>query len=271
MKPRLLPHPLFLALALLPFLPATAEEKGATALPATSGEKPLHKFLSVEDKTNLSYAYQWLDIMQEATARDVERNAPRPTIISRTMAIWATAVFDAWAAYDEKAVGSRLGGSLRRPKAEHTLENKKKAISYASYHALLYSYPPDKAYLDGEMKRMGYDSAIISKDPATPEGIGYLAAQALIEYRRHDGANQHGDETGCNGQPYSDYTFYVPFNPPDKILDPDRWQPITFTLADGKHVTPGFLTPHWYRVKPFAMETAAQFRPPFHAVDVGDA
>jgi hypothetical protein len=192
----------------------------------------------------------------------VERNAPRPTIISRSMAIWATAIYDAWAAYDEKAVGSRLGGSLRRPKAEHTLENKKKAISYASYHALLYNYPPDKAYLDAEMKRMGYDPAVTSKDAATPEGVGYIAAQALIEYRRHDGANQHGDEAGCNGKPYSDYTFYQPVNPPDKILDPDRWQPIEFTLADGKHVTPGFLTPHWYRVKPFVMESAAQFRPP---------
>ncbi|HWB05070.1 MAG TPA: vanadium-dependent haloperoxidase [Verrucomicrobiales bacterium] len=250
------------ALCALPFYTAAAQDKGGSvALPAVP-EKPLHKFLSVEDKSKLSYAYQWLDIMQEATARDVERNAPWPTIISRSMAIWATAVYDAWAAYDEKAVGSRLGGSLRRPKAEHTLENKKKAISYASYHALLYSYPPDKGFIESEMKRMGYDPAIVSKDPATPEGIGYLAAQALIDYRRHDGANQHGDEAGCNGQPYSDYTFYRPVNSADKITDPDRWQPITFTLANGKKVTPGYLTPHWYRVKPFVMESASQFRPP---------
>ncbi|HEX2750839.1 MAG TPA: vanadium-dependent haloperoxidase [Verrucomicrobiales bacterium] len=262
MKPQRLRRLLLAALCVPPSLALAGAETGAPAQPAIPGEKPLHKFLSVEDKSKLSYAYQWLDIMQETTARDVERNAPRPTIISRSMAIWATAVYDAWAAYDEKAVGSRLGGSLRRPKAEHTLENKKKAISYASYHSLLYSYPPDKDFLDAEMKRMGYDPAVISKDPATPEGIGFLAATALIEYRRHDGANQHGDETGCDGQPYSDYTFYRPVNPPDKILDPDRWQPIEFTLANGKHVTPGFLTPHWYRVKPFVMETAAQFRPP---------
>lgn len=44
--------------------------------------------------------------------------------------------------------------------------------------------------------------------------------------------------------------------------DPDRWQPLPF--ADGKGGTfyPGFLTPHWYRVKPFALDRSDQFRPP---------
>ena len=248
-----------LSFSLLLTLPLTAP--AAPAAP-DKADKPVHKFLSVEDKSSLSAAYQWLDIAQEATAREVDRSAPRPTIISRTLAVWATAMYDAWAAYDEKATGSRLGDKLRRPRAEHTLANKQRAIAYASYHSLLYVYPADKAYLDGEMKRMGCDPAVISEDPAKPEGVGYLAAKAVVDYRRHDGANQHGDEAGSNGVPYSDYTFYQPVNPPDKILDPDRWQPITFTLADGKKVTPGFLTPHWYRVKPFVMETAAQFRPP---------
>jgi hypothetical protein len=32
-------------------------------------------------------------------------------------------------------------------------------------------------------------------------------------------------------------------------------------MADGSKVTPGFLTPHWYRVKPFLLENSAQFRP----------
>lgn len=208
-----------------------------------------------------SLAYRWLDIAQETTAREVDRNSPRPTIISRTLAIWATAMYDAWAAYDAKAVGSRLGGDLRRPKRERTLANKGKAISYASYHALLYVYPEDKAYLDEQMRLVGFDPDIISKDPRKPEGVGYLAAQAVIDHRRHDGANQHGDEAGSDGTPYSDYTYYQPVNPPDKIIDPDRWQPITFTLTNGVKVTPGFLTPHWYRVKTFALTNAAQFRP----------
>ncbi len=206
-------------------------------------------------------AYRWLDIAQEVTAREVERNSPRPTIVSRTLAIWATAIYDAWAAYDEQAVGSRLGGQLRRPKREHTRANKEQAISYASYHALLYAYPEDKAFIDAQMKKLGFKPGLRSTNPKTPEGVGCLAAQALIDYRRHDGANQHGDETGGTATAYSDYTYYQPVNPPDRIIDPDRWQPITFTMPDGRKETPGFLTPHWYRVKPFLLENCAQFRP----------
>jgi hypothetical protein len=230
--------------------------------PAIAQEKPLHRFLPIEDKSNVSLAYVWLDIAQEVTAREVDMNGARPTVGSRTLAIWATAMFDAWAAYDEKAVGSRFGGKLRRPKSEHTLENKKTAISYASYRSLLFGYPEAKDYLAAEMKKLGYDPANLSIDPAKPEGVGNLAAQAIIDYRRNDGANQFGNETGGNGKPYADYTYYVPVNSVDKIVDPDRWQPITFTLSGGRKVTPNFLTPHWYRVKPFVLETSSQFRPP---------
>ena len=229
---------------------------------APAQEKQLHHFLPIEDKSNVSLAYIWVDIAQEATAREVDAHGARPTILSRTLAIWATAMYDAWAAYDEKAVGSRLGGKLRRPKSEHTLENKKKAISYASYKSLLFAYPESKDYLAAELKKLGYDPGDESMDPTKPAGVGNIAAQAVIDYRRNDGANQFGNEAGGDGTPYGDYTYYVPVNPVDRIIDPDRWQPITFTLPNGKQITPGFLTPHWYRVKPFALESSTQFRPP---------
>jgi hypothetical protein len=224
-------------------------------------DKPIHQFLGAEVPANASLAYRWLNIAQEATARDVDRFGARPTINARTLAIWATAMYDAWAAYDDKAVGSRLGGRLRQAPAERTLENRHKAISHASYQALVFVYPESQEWLAEQMTQLGYDPQVVSDDSTTPEGVGTLAAQAVIEYRRHDGANQFGDETGGDGTPYSDYTYYQPVNPPDRIIDPDRWQPITFTRPDGTKFTPGFLTPHWYRVKPFALESPCQFRP----------
>lgn len=236
-----------------------APERPGTDESATG--KPLHKFLPIQDKSQVSLAYQWLDIAEEATARNVDQFQARPTVISRTLAVWATAMFDAWAAYDEQAVGSRLGGQLRRPAAEWTQKNKEIAISYASFESLKFVYPESVEWLAGEMRRLGYDPTVVSTDPTKPEGVGNLAAQAVIDYRRHDGSNQFGEEIGSNGKPYTDYTYYQPVNPPDRIIDPDRWQPITFTLTDGKQVTPGFLTPHWYRVKTFALERSDQFRP----------
>ena len=214
-----------------------------------------------------SAAYRWMHIMQEASGRSVDRIGARPTIISREMHIAMTAMYDAWAAYDEKAVGTRFGGKLRRPAAERTVENKSKAVAYAVYRSLLYVYPEDAAWIADQMRADGHDPGDASTDVATPQGIGNAAAAAVISYRRGDGANQHGDEAGSNGKPYSDYTYYEPRNPIDKIVDPDRWQQIPFDDGKGGTIYPNFLTAHWYRVKPFALERSDQFRPgPFPKV-----
>jgi len=210
----------------------------------------------------VSAAYRWLDVALEATAREVDRHGARPTIISRTLAVALTAMYDAWAAYDGKAVGTRLGDALRRPVAERTEANKEKAIAYATYRALVDVYPEDRAWLDEQLRAFGYDPADNSTDRRTPQGIGNVAAAAVCAYRHHDGANQLGDEVGSNGVPYSDYTFYAPVNTAEKVNDPNRWQPIPFVNPKGGTVTPGFLTPHWYRVKPFALDRSDQFRPP---------
>jgi hypothetical protein len=209
-----------------------------------------------------SAAYEWLDISLEATAREVDRHGARPTIISRTLAIALTAMYDASAAYDEKAVGTRLGASLRRPVAERTAANKEKAIAYATFRALVDVYPEDKSWIDTQMRAKGFDPDDASVDPATPQGVGNTAAKAVCAYRHHDGANQFGDEVGSNGVPYSDYTYYEPVNTAEKINDPNRWQPIPFVNPKGGTIAPGFLTPHWYRVKPFALDRSDQFRPP---------
>jgi hypothetical protein len=210
-----------------------------------------------------SIAYAWVNILLEATARDIARvHAPRPTIISRQMAVPLTAMYDAWAAYDATAVGTRLGARLRRPPAERTTANKAKAISHAAYHGLLGIFRDDKPWLDQQMQNLGYDPSDDSTDVATPQGVGAVAAAAVLAFRRHDGADQLGDELGSDGTPYSDYTFYRPRNPIDRIEDPDRWQQIPFDDGKGGVIRPNFLTPHWYRVKPFALDRGDQLRPP---------
>ena len=228
-------------------------------MPVSAQEIPKEK--QTAEKHEPSAAYQWLEIMLEAAARDVERIGAQPTILSRQMAIPVTAMFDAWAAYDDKAVGSLYGGKLRRPIEERTRENKETAIAYAMYRTCIDQYPAFADYLAAEMKKMGYDPHDTNENLKSPIGIGNYVARKLLEYRYRDGANQLGDEQGSNGQPYSDYTMYRPVNPTDRIVDPDRWQLIPFDDGNGGKIVMDFLTPHWYRVKPFALKSADQFRP----------
>jgi PAP2 superfamily len=206
--------------------------------------------------------YRWVELLLEASGRDAVRHAPRPTVLSRTDAIVLTAMYDAWAAYDDKAVGTRLGGKLRRPKGERTLANKEKAIAFAGYRALLFVYAEDGEWIRQQFQALGYNPDDVSVDVTKPEGVGKVAAKAVIDYRRHDGSNQLGDEPGSNGTPYSDYTGYQPVNTSKSMVNPNRWLPIPFSDGKGGTVTPGYLSAQWGNVKPFALERADQFRPP---------
>ena len=93
---------------------------------------------------------------------------------------------------------------------EHTDENKAKAISFAAYHCLRNLYPDGSlpppleqpsVRLNAMLVSQGYsldetcgtDDKCRGADPATPAGMGNLAAQAVIDARRHDGSNQYGD------------------------------------------------------------------------------
>ena len=234
-------------------------DTGQAFVPVPAGTL-VHRAPGPDFKPNAAYA--WLETLLDASGRDAIRNKPRPTVLARTDAIILTAMYDAWAAYDDKAVGTRLGGKLRRPKAERTLANKEKAIAYAAYRTLLFVYPEDGDWIRAQMQARGFDPDDATTDAKTAAGIGNVAAAAVIEYRRNDGANQLGDAPGANGKPYADYTGYAPVNTPDNIVDPLRWMPITFADGKGGAVTPGFLTPHWGKVKPVALERADQFRPP---------
>lgn len=240
------------------FLESTALFATASLVRAESSSKADGK------KVEVSFTTAWLDVILDINADDVDRVGARPPILARQMAIPLTAMYDAWAAYDAKAKGAHTGDSLRRPVAEHTEENKRIAISYAAYRTMADLFPDDLAKLNAHMAKVGHDPANQSTDKATPQGIGNLAAAAIIAARHQDGANQLGNEVGSNGKPYSDYTFYQPVNPADKIYDPDRWQPIAFVNPKdpkGPKITPGFLAPHWYRVTPFALKSSSQFRP----------
>ncbi len=206
-------------------------------------------------------AYKWGKMALDATASDTERFKPRPTITSRYLGLIFVSIFDAWSRYDATAIPVYLNDVSRRPLAEQTLKNKEIAISYAAFGAMKEYYYSDTKMFRELMMKLGLDPDNTSLDPNTPEGIGNLAAQAVIKARKNDGSNQYGEVEGSNGVPYFDYTHYKPVNSADKNVDINRWQPKYFSDGKGGKYAPGCLTPFWQKVTPIALKSADQFRP----------
>lgn len=201
---------------------------------------------------------QW----DNAALQEIRYFHPGAAINARAMAVTHTCMYDAWTAYDSKALPTEAHENFKRPAAERTLANKSKAISYAAYDCLSDLYPRDIAKFNVVMASLGLDAGDKSMDPATPSGIGHLAAHAVLKMRDHDGSNELGD---LHPGAYTDYTGYVPVNSPDHLVNPDLWQPLRTPVPDhviyGKFIVQTFETPQWGRVKPFAMTSGSEFRP----------
>ena len=203
-------------------------------------------------------------------------------MVARALSIVHTCMYDAWVVYDRAAAGTQLGRSLKRPPAERTPANKERAISFAAYRAAVDLFPGDKAKVfDPLMAALGYDPADVSTDPTTPTEIGKRCAQAVLDFRHHDGANQLGDVPGgATGVAYSDYTGFAPRNAPmdlrfpfdsTTVHDPNAWQPLRYVDASGAVVTPGFVAPHWNRVAAFALPSDDALRSPTGPATFGSA
>ena len=200
-----------------------------------------------------SVVVRWNQVLLQAV-RDTRMPPPQA---ARALAIVHTAMYDAWAAYDAKAVGTRFHGRLRRPPIEHSEWNKMEAVSYAGYRALVDVFPSRRGDLfDTLMIELGYAPGNRTVDPSMPAGIGNTAAEAVLTFRHRDGANQLGNLT-ASGVAYADYTSYTAANDSLDLHDPERWQPLLQPNGEAQR----FAVPHWRYVTPFALRSSAQFRP----------
>ena len=227
------------------------------ALAPTSGDPPGDSKSPDALAPEIDPQHNVVMVWGEAVLESIRETLHGPPMTGRSLAIVHTAMYDAWAAYDDVAVGTRLGGALRRPASERTEANKAEAISFAAYRALIDLFPGRVAAFDALMRALGYDPADQSRDATTPAGVGSIASAAVLAFRHHDGANQLGG--------YADYTGYTPVNPPidpsqpgvGALVDPFRWQPL---IHNG--VVQRFTAPHWEHVIPFALPSADAFMPP---------
>ncbi len=224
----------------------------------------------------------WNEVMLAA----VRNGPPRPTVIARSLYMVHEAMYDAWTAYDAAAVPTVLDPAVKRPLTEHTNTHKGEAVSQAAYHMLVTLFPEyekNTHAFTNLLHELGYEVAT-QADPTTPAGIGYMAAQAVITDRANDGANAANNYADTTSDIYPQ--LYTVVNSADPLADnapghagfnPNHWQPLRVPTGTRQneagwpmvdHNDPAsyrdqvFLTPHWGMVRPFALTSGSQFRPP---------
>lgn len=208
----------------------------------------------------------------EAMLAAIRAHPPRPTVTARNLHIFHSAIYDAWAAYDARAAGTRFGTALRRPAADRTEANISAAVSHAAHRVASALYPASREIFDSLHRRLAHRSGRDEDDPDGPARIGAVVADAVLAFWAEDGSNWRED--------FRDPTGYRPVNglaavPGAPGYDPNRWQPLKVpngtardgfgnpvaTSDPGSYMAQAFLTPHWGGVRPFALPAGDAVRP----------
>ncbi|MEM8488824.1 MAG: T9SS type A sorting domain-containing protein [Bacteroidota bacterium] len=228
-------------------------------LPATSVEAQDH-----------SIARQWNEVQIEAIRGDT----PRPTVHARNLFHLSAVMYDAWAVYDPMArtyildntYGSETCAFDGITIPADVTADRDEAISYAAYRLLSHRFANSPgateslASFDDLMMQLGYDTAVTSTDyemDGAP-ALGNYVSQCMIDAGLQDGSNEVNDYATTDYEPLNEpLVVGLPGNP--SISDLNRWQPLVreFTIDENDNVvpgpTPGFLSPEWGIVTPFAL------------------
>lgn len=221
------------------------------------------------------YRQSAVALWNEAMLEAIRAGGAKPTATTYQLFNTSTAIFDAWAAYDDDAFGLR--SNIERPGEEQTDANKIEAVSYAAYRMLTTFFPTEVERFDALMEEFGLDPANTSTDITTAAGVGNAAAQAVLASLPTDGSNfENGFESTVSYEPVNSADPDAPNAPGGDTFDPNAWQPLRVpngTAVDENGIPVATddqatyddqiaLTPHWGSVRPFALSSGDEFRPP---------
>lgn len=245
--------------------------------PASVVQRP-----AVIEEPDVSVVVRWNDAMLVA----IRNGRPRPTVVTRAMFMVHSAMYDAWSLYDAAAVPTVLDATLRRPDNERTYANKAAAVSQAAYQMLIALFPEYETRsqaFSSLLTNLGYQP-VNDGGASTPEGIGYMAAAAILASRADDGSNAANNYADVTSATYPE--LYAPANSADPAAANSigkaefklaHWEPLQvptgavlsanlLPVADwnntASYTVQSFLTPQWGAVRSFALSAGSQYRPP---------
>lgn len=223
---------------------------------------------------NGSIARQWNEVLLTAIRNDLAR----PTVHARNLFHISTAMYDAWAVYDQVARPYFLGNSIRGfdfnfsglPGLPADIEAARhEAISYAAYRLLKHRFQNSPGSLtslsiiDNKFNSLGYDSAKTSTNyqSGDPSALGNYIASKVIQFGLQDGSREQFNYNNSHYQASNDpLVTNFPGNP--DMIYPNHWQPLTletFIDQSGNEIpdnTPPFLSPEWGEVIPFSLNSS---------------
>ncbi len=204
-----------------------------------------------------SVARVWNEVLLDAIRRDF----PAPTMHSRNLFHVSAAMWDAWAAYDDKGVGYFVDEKLS---AGDVTAARETAISYAAYRILAHRYQSrfgaeeTLAQLDETMAALCYPTDLVSAEGDSPAAFGNRVAATVIEIGFTDNSNEDDAFRDPDYSPVNESMLVVEAG--TEMNDPNRWQPLAFenmVTQNGLQLDTAeqeFVGSHWGYVTPFALD-----------------
>ena len=174
-----------------------------------------------------SDARQWNELLLESIRNDFAR----PTVHARNLYHVSTAMWDAWATYDQTADCVLFDES-------HATTNpaidawRSEALSYASYRIMTARFttspgaPVMLPQYDALLVTLGYNAANTTTIGNTPAAIGNRIAATVLAFGAGDNSNEAGDYANQYYNPVN--LALLPDFPGNPNLGyPNRWQPLS--------------------------------------------
>ena len=240
----------------------------ASGLASCGSSEPTPGVLA--DCTPREYQHSTARLWNEAALDAVRRDFPAPTVHARNLYHLSTAMYDAWAAF-ESSTRAWLVEEQHDVSAGDLANARDEAISFAAHRLLRHRYALATGALETVnsfnqlMADLCYDVNFTSTTGDSPAAIGNRIAGLTIAETRDDGSNE---DQGYEA-PHTPVNEPMPINDSGTtMVDPNRWQPISFSVATSQNglVIGGgpqrYIGPHWGDVTPFALSSLPDPGPP---------
>jgi hypothetical protein len=208
------------------------------------------------DNPEWSVARHWDEALLDAVRRDL----PAPTVHARNLYHTSAAMWDAWAAYDARALGVFVKEDTNTRDIDAARDE---AISYAAYRVLEARYIDSIGasetipQFDQLMADLCYPIEVTATDGETPAALGNRIARTILEAGHGDGSNEAEGYVSDDYQPINDALTVDASG--TVMVDPNRWQPLQIeemVSQNGIAVENGtqeFIGPFWGFVEGFAL------------------